>query len=65
MLVVVLFMALLVLGIVGTVKVKDGLDITDVVPRNTREYNFLAEQSKYFGFYNFYAVTQVGLILNV
>ena len=55
------FIVLLILGIVGTVRVKDGLDITDVVPRQTTQYSFLQAQSKYFGFYNFYAVTQVGI----
>ena len=57
--VTVCFTLLLVIGIVGTVKVEDGLDITDVVPRATPEYKFLEAQSEYFGFYNFYAVTQV------
>ena len=38
---------------------KEGLDLTDVVPKNTNEYRFLEAQSKYFGFYNFYAVTKV------
>ncbi len=53
------FMALLIFGIIGTVRVKDGLDLTDVVPRDTTEYKFLAAQEKYFGFYNMYAVTMV------
>ena len=52
------FTVLLVTGIVGTLRVKDGLDITDVVPKGTNEYAFLAAQAEYFGYYNFYAVTQ-------
>jgi len=44
---------------IGIIRIKDGLDLTDVVPRFTEEYNFLEAQSKYFGFYNFFAVTQV------
>lgn len=36
----------------------DGLDLTDIVPRNTNEYNFLSAQNKYFGFYNMFAVTK-------
>ena len=58
-----LFSALLGFGVFGTVKVKDGLDLTDIVPRDTNEFNFLASQSKYFGFYNMYAVTKVSNIV--
>lgn len=54
-----LFLICLVAGIVGTVRIKDGLDLTDIVPRFTKEHKFLEGQSKYFGFYNFFAVTQV------
>ena len=53
-----IFVAMLVAGIIGTVQVKDGLDLTDVVPQHSNEYKFLEAQSKYFGFYNFYAVTK-------
>lgn len=55
------FMALLIFGIIGTVKVKDGLDLTDLVPRDTNEYKFVEAQEKYFGFYNMYAVTMVSI----
>ena len=58
-LVLVLFLVLLVIGIVGSVKVKDGLEVTDVVPKDTAEYDFLSAQARYFGFYNFFAVTKV------
>lgn len=51
-------MVLLIVGIFGLVRVEDGLDITDIVPKNTNEYRFLDAQSKYFGFYNMYLVTQ-------
>ena len=53
------FGVLLVCGIIGTVRVKDGLDLTDVVPRDTREFQYLDAQSKYFGFYSMYSITQV------
>ena len=56
------FLALLIFGIIGTVKVKDGLDLTDLVPRDTNEYKFVEAQEKYFGFYNMYAVTMVSII---
>ena len=45
---------------------KDGLDLTDIVPRDTDEFDFLEAQSKYFGFYSINMITQVtGMILNV
>jgi len=50
---------------VGIVRMRDGLDITDIVPRGTNEHRFLEAQSQYFGFYNFYAVTQVPVLLAV
>ncbi|XP_020282533.1 protein patched isoform X4 [Pseudomyrmex gracilis] len=40
-----------------TIRVRDGLDLTDLVPQNSNEYAFLAAQAKHFGFYNMYAVT--------
>ncbi|XP_052102126.1 protein patched homolog 1-like [Mytilus californianus] len=54
------FLVLLFIGIYGTAQVKDGLDLTDVVPKDTNEYKFLKAQSKYFGFYNVYMVTKDG-----
>ena len=62
-LVVVGFLALLIFGIAGTVRVQDGLDLTDLVPRDTNEYKFVEAQEKYFGFYNMYAVTMVSTLL--
>lgn len=38
-------------------RVRDGLDLTDIVPQNSNEHAFLAAQAKHFGFYNMYAVT--------
>ncbi|XP_063311035.1 protein patched homolog 1 isoform X2 [Pelobates fuscus] len=52
------FLALLGLSLYGTTRVRDGLDLTDIVPRETREYDFIAAQFKYFSFYNMYVVTQ-------
>ena len=52
------FVVLLIVGVFGLVRVEDGLDITDIVPRDTNEHKFLDAQSKYFGFYNMYLVTQ-------
>jgi len=55
---IVIAVALLVASVYGIGKVEDGLDLTDVVPRNTSVWRFLQAQDKYFGFYNMYAVTQ-------
>lgn len=53
------FLVFLILGAWGTAQVKDGLDLTDLVPRETAEFQFLEAQSKYFGFYSINAVTKV------
>ncbi|XP_075216920.1 protein patched isoform X2 [Lycorma delicatula] len=53
-----LLIGVLLASIWGVTKVSDGLDLTDIVPQNTSEYSFLSAQSRYFGFYNMYAVTQ-------
>lgn len=58
--VVVLFLGLLGLSLYGTTLVHDGLYLTDVVPRDTPEYDFIDAQFKYFSFYNVYLVTMGG-----
>ncbi|UYV80467.1 PTCH1 [Cordylochernes scorpioides] len=55
---VITFILVLLISIWGLLKVEDGLDLTDIVPRNTKEYQFLNAQKQYFGFYNMFAVTQ-------
>ena len=56
--VVLIFLAILTVSISGLMRVDDGLDLTDIVPRNTIEYRFLSFQRKYFSFFNMFAVTQ-------
>ena len=51
-------LALMGASIYGIGKVEDGLELTDVVPRNTSVWRFLEAQDKYFGFYNMYAITE-------
>ncbi|XP_063239039.1 protein patched [Bacillus rossius redtenbacheri] len=41
----------------GATKVRDGLELTDVVPQGTDQHAFLAAQGRYFGFYDMRAVT--------
>jgi len=45
-------------GLFGLLRVKDGLDLKEVVPQHTAEHAFLEAQSELFGFYNMYAVTR-------
>ncbi|KGL80703.1 Protein patched 1, partial [Tinamus guttatus] len=56
--VIFLFLGLLGLSLYGTTRVRDGLDLTDIIPRENWEYDFIAAQFKYFSFYNMYIVTQ-------
>ncbi|CAI9560698.1 unnamed protein product, partial [Staurois parvus] len=56
--VIFVFLALLSISLYGTTRVRDGLDLTDIVPRETQEFDFIAAQFKYFSFYNMYVVTQ-------
>lgn len=53
-----MFIIVISVSTYGMLQVTDGLDLTDVVPRNTHEFKFLKAQSDYFGFYNMFAVTQ-------
>ncbi|CAG2100407.1 unnamed protein product, partial [Medioppia subpectinata] len=56
--VVFMFLVILIISVTGLLRVDDGLDLTDIVPRNTIEYRFLSFQRKYFSFFNMFAVTQ-------
>ena len=55
---VVAYIVVMAASVWGASKVKNGLNLTDIVPHQTTEYGFLAAHDKYFGFYNMYAVTQ-------
>ncbi|KAL8597752.1 hypothetical protein ACOMHN_001711 [Nucella lapillus] len=52
------FIVMMMVAVWGVTQVRDGLDLTDIVPKDTPEFNFLDAQAQYFGFYNFYAVTK-------
>ena len=58
--VLVLFGALLGLSLYGSTLVQDGLALTDVVPRGTKEHAFLSAQLRYFSLYEVALVTQGG-----
>lgn len=57
------FGMLIFAGVMGyslfnAVKLEDGLDLFDLVPKNTNEHKFLNVQSNMFSFYSMFAVTQ-------
>lgn len=52
------FTAIMGYSLHNATKLEDGLDLYDMVPKNTNEYDFLKVQSKMFNFYNMFAVTQ-------
>lgn len=56
--VIAVFLCLLGVSLYGTTQVRDGLELTDIVPRETSEYDFIGAQFKFFSFYNMYVVTQ-------
>ncbi|XP_037683316.1 protein patched homolog 2 isoform X2 [Choloepus didactylus] len=58
--VLVLFGFLLGLSLYGATLVQDGLALTDVVPRGTKEHAFLSTQLRYFSLYEVALVTQGG-----
>jgi patched 1 protein len=56
--VILMFMMLFAVCLTGIPKVRDGLELTDIVPRGTVEHKFLDVQRKYFSFYHMFAVTE-------
>jgi len=57
LLVAVAFLALTAAGAYGASMLRNGLDLTEVVPRDTGVHRFLKARSEHFGFYRAYAVT--------
>lgn len=55
---VLFLIALIVVSIMGARRVQDGLKLTDLVPRDTVEHQFLVDRKKYFNGYNILAVTK-------
>lgn len=53
-----IFFSIMLTSLLNAVKLEDGLDLFDLVPKNTNEHKFLSVQSNMFGFYNMFAVTQ-------
>jgi len=48
----------LLLCLSGFTQIKDGLELTDIVPRDTSGYQFLDTQKRFFNVFNMYAVTR-------
>ena len=53
-----MFACLFAAGVYGCMKVEEGLDLTDVVPRISPEHAFVKARSKYFSFYQMAIVTK-------
>jgi len=53
-----LLCGILAFSLFGSMKLQDGLELTDLVPQSTDEHKFLHAQGKLFGFYSMFAVTQ-------
>ncbi|XP_074605757.1 protein patched isoform X2 [Brevipalpus obovatus] len=58
LLVILLSTALMSVCLTGFPKVHDGMDLTDIIPRDTSEYRFLHTQKRFFNVYNMYTITQ-------
>ncbi|PFX16833.1 Protein patched-like 1 [Stylophora pistillata] len=54
------FACVLAAGVYGCLKVEEGLDLTDVVPRKSPEHKFVKAQFEYFSFYQMQIVTKGG-----
>lgn len=52
------FLVALIFSLYEATALQDGLDIIDLVPKQSNEHKFLDAQSRLFGFYSMYAVTQ-------
>ncbi|KAH8394853.1 hypothetical protein KR222_008056 [Zaprionus bogoriensis] len=52
------FLVALIFSLYEATALQDGLDIIDLVPKASNEHKFLDAQSRLFGFYSMYAVTQ-------
>jgi len=56
--VLIVFTFIAIFCLSGIPLVRNGLELTDIVPRDTIEHRFLDAQQKYFSFYHMYAVTE-------
>ncbi|KAH8299373.1 hypothetical protein KR044_000728 [Drosophila immigrans] len=52
------FLCALIFSLYEARALQDGLDIIDLVPKHSNEHKFLDAQTRLFGFYSMYAVTQ-------
>lgn len=53
-----LYCGIIACSLFASMKLPDGLELTDLVPQSTDEHKFLNVQGKLFGFYSMFAVTQ-------
>ncbi|XP_032585536.1 protein patched isoform X2 [Drosophila mojavensis] len=52
------FLCAVIFSLYEATALQDGLDIIDLVPKHSNEHKFLDAQTRLFGFYSMYAVTQ-------
>ncbi|XP_064543470.1 protein patched [Drosophila montana] len=52
------FLCAVIFSLYEATSLQDGLDIIDLVPKHSNEHKFLDAQTRLFGFYSMYAVTQ-------
>lgn len=57
-LIVISFICLVAFGVMGTMRLEDGLELSDLIPKGSNEYEYLRHQQRYFGMYRIFAVTQ-------
>lgn len=55
---IITFISTVIFSLYASTRLQDGLDLIDLVPKDTNEYKFLNAQTSMFGFYSMYAVTQ-------
>lgn len=53
-----MFIISLAIGIVGVTRIQLGLEMTDIVPKDTAPYDFLSAREDYFSFYTMNAVVK-------
>ncbi|CAB3986668.1 patched homolog 1-like, partial [Paramuricea clavata] len=53
-----LFAIIFSISIYGCIQVKDGVDVTDVVPKGTKLAEFLEARNEYFSFYDIFIITK-------
>ncbi|CAG5106236.1 Similar to Ptch1: Protein patched homolog 1 (Mus musculus) [Cotesia congregata] len=54
----IMFAIILIGSVLKGMNIEEGLELGDLVPQHSKEHAFLEAQSKYYGFYSMFAVTE-------